>query len=207
MDTPGAEMNPQEQSFWNRYNVLSSEWPRTLARIGVPERYRAVDQSLELHPAVVKWTGEPTFVTYLGAVGSGKTWQATRLLGELKCCGWDARWFDTSLALQQVLGEIGTDQDGRTLRSLMETEVILLDDVLAERDTPFNLDKLSLILRQRYNRQLATIITSNSMDREGRPSLDGIRQLEPRLASRLSEGIVIKIGGKDRRLPNGPKRV
>jgi len=197
MDSTGAAMS-QDQNFLNRYNVLMAEWPSTLARIGVPERYRTVSPTLELHPSVLKWGGEPPFATYLGAVGSGKTWQATRLLGELKCCGWDARWFDTSLALQQVLSEV--TQDGKTLQALMETEVILLDDVLAERDTPFNLDKLSLILRHRYNRQLATIITSNSMDKEGRPSLDGVRELEPRLASRLSEGIVIKIGGKDRRL-------
>jgi DNA replication protein DnaC len=189
-----------EEQYRYLYGLAKGDWQGTLRSLGTPERYLRVSADLELHPSLAGWDGEPSMLTILGLVGSGKSWQATRLLGERRCEGWVCRWFDTSEALYTVLQEIGTGDDGKTMAALMHTPMIVLDDVLAERDTPFNIDKLSLILRHRYNRELPTIITSNSMDVGGAPSLDGIHQIEPRLASRLAEGLVVKLAGRDRRM-------
>jgi DNA replication protein DnaC len=190
-----AGMGPDAlRRFENTYRARANAWEHTLVSVGVPKRYQCVHRGIDIHPQAAAWGGEPTFLTFLGLGRSGKTWQATRLLGELRCCGWTVLWFSWSVALNAVLSEIGTDQDGRTLKILMEHPAILLDDFLAERDTPFNLDKASLILRYRYDHVLPTIFTSNSVNEDGIPALDQIYEQEPRIGSRIAEGLVIKLG-------------
>jgi len=175
-------------------------WRHLLAKGGVPAKYQAVPETVGLHPGAKGWKGVPPFLTFLGTVGAGKTWQATRLFGELRAAGWSGIWIDAAEAVERVRREIATPDDGRTIDRLCGTALLLLDDLLAERDTEFARDKLSFILRHRHAHERSTIITSNSVDRDGRPSLAGIESVEPRLASRLAEGLVIKLAGKDRRL-------
>jgi DNA replication protein DnaC len=182
------------REFQNVYRVRAESWTRTLEDIGVPKRYQAVSRDVEIHPAALPWRGEPSFLTFLGLTDSGKTWQATRLAGELRCRGWRVKWFCWSVALQTVLSEIGTDQDGRMLRTLMETDTIVLDDFLSERGSDFNIDKASLILRYRYDKCLPTIYTSNSMDESLElPGLHTLYQQEPRLGRRIKDGLVITL--------------
>lgn len=181
-----------------------ANWEETLLRGGVPAAY-VVPQTIALPPDLVAWRGEPWSVTFLGLVGSGKTWAATRLYGELLCIGAKGVWMDASEAVERIRREIATDHDGRTMDEMLKAGVLLLDDLLAEReDSEFAKDKLSFILRHRYNHKLATIVTSNSVERvgeqKGLPGLGGINHREPRVASRLGEGIVKKIKSNDRRL-------
>lgn len=183
-------------------------WRGILHAGGVPPRYLEIPMDLELHADAVGWRGDPEFITFLGTVGTGKTWQATRLFGdwrpELRQKGITSFWIDCAEAVEKIRAEIATDNDGKTLRRLTDTHLLLLDDLLAERDTEFSRDKLSFILRHRHAHMLPTIITSNSVDKDGNPSLDAITKLDPRLSSRIAEGRVIKMGGRDKRLPARP---
>lgn len=185
--------------------TAAETWEHHLRCCEVPPRYRHVPLDLAVNPEVAEWRGEPEFLTLLGPVGSGKTWQATYLLGKLHEAGWRGLlWIDALEAIELIRQEIATDKDGRTLSRMRSASVLLLDDLLAERDSEFARDKLSLVLRHRHAQMLPTIITSNSVDAQGRASLATIEAIEPRLASRLAEGLVIKLGGGDRRLRKGP---
>lgn len=175
-------------------------WNHHLRCCEVPPRYRMVPRSLAVHPEAAEWQGSG-FLTFLGPVGSGKTWQATFVLGCLhEAGGRGLLWIDAAEAVERIRQEIATDHDGRTLGRMREASVLLLDDLLAERDSDFARDKLGLVLRHRHAQMAPTIITSNSTDPQGRASLAAIEALEPRLASRIAEGLVIKLGGRDRRL-------
>lgn len=178
-----------------------------LQKLRVPKKYLGVTRATALHPRLVGWVGEPWCVTLLGLAGTGKTWQAVRLLAAVYEA--DARRFtwakyrsfyvDWSTAIEQIKREFRSDERGVTFDELCHAELLLIDDFGAERETAFSMDQASLILRARYNEQRPTILTSNF------PSLDPIAAAEPRIASRLSEGIVLPIEGRDRRLPRPPR--
>lgn len=179
-----------------------------LHRLHVPRKYLGVRRSTLLHPAIADWRGTPWCVTLLGKAGRGKTWQAVRLLAEVFMA--DERRFvwskhrpmfvDWSTAIEQIKREFDGADRGVTFDRLCNAELLLLDDFGAERETAFSLDQGSLILRARYNDQRPTILTTNL------PSLDPIAASEPRIASRLSEGILLPIDGRDRRLPRPEER-
>lgn len=191
-------------------------WINTLASAKVPQRYRSIPMDLPLNRDVKGWRGSPEFITFLGAVGTGKTWQATKLFGDF-CVESRARyeetlagsgavycksslWIDAAEAVESIRREIASDHDGKTMGQLCGVGLLMLDDLLAERDTEFTRDKLGFVLRHRHAHMLPTIITSNSGDKDGAPSLEAIGKIDPRLASRIAEGLIIKIGGRDRRL-------
>ena len=177
-----------------------------LCALGVPERYRAVSPSVAIPQAAESWSGDPWALTILGPAGTGKTWIAVRILcehwGRQACDGFTrrclrARFWDVSGAMASMKAEFGTDRNGETFSSLTETAALVLDDLGAQRETEYTRDQVSLILRHRYNAMLPTIITSNATS---------LSQLgDQRVASRLSDGIVITLGGSDRRGKRGDR--
>lgn len=191
-DEPEPEPPTEEQLF-----VAALEGADT------PQRFLAVPHDLALDSRAKGWAGDPWCVVFLGKVGVGKTWQATRLFGGLRQAAkksggrCSALWISASSAVEQIRAEIATDHDGRTLRRMLDCDLLLLDDFGAERDSDFGRDKLSLVLCHRYNHELPTILTSNLEDSQGVPSLE---KVEPRLASRVGSGVVIRVAGRDRRL-------
>jgi len=72
--------------------------------------------------------------------------------------------------------------------------LICLDDVAATRTTPVVVDAITRIVSARYNHRRATIVTCNL-------SLDGLATAtDPRIASRLGQGLVLNMGDHDWRL-------
>lgn len=182
---------------------LPNEFVNLLLRLRVPRKYQAVTRATALHPDLAAWEGQPWCVTLLGKAGTGKTWQAVRLLAKLyeadeRRLTWSKHrsfYVDWSSAIEKIKREFSTDERGVTFDELCKAPLLLIDDYGAERETAFSMDQASLILRHRYNEQLPTIVTTNFT------SLEPIAATEPRLASRLSEGIVLPIEGRDRRVP------
>ncbi|MCR4283052.1 MAG: hypothetical protein NUV72_08515 [Bauldia sp.] len=178
-----------------------------LLKLRVPRKYQGVLRSTELDRKLAGWTGDPWCVTFVGKAGRGKTWQAVRLLAAVfesdpRRFTWSkyrSFFVDWSTAIEQIKREFGTDERGVTFDELCHAEILLIDDFGAERETAFSMDQASLILRARYNEQRPTILTTNF------PSLEPVAAAEPRIASRLAEGIVLSIEGRDRRLPASPR--
>jgi DNA replication protein DnaC len=102
-----------------------------------------------------------------------------------------ARFWDSAELLEAIRREIGTPSDGEAVDAAVKCPGLLLDDLGSERNSDFARDKLGLILRARYNRQHATIITTNST------SLSELASIDPRIGSRVSEGIVVPLVGRD----------
>lgn len=177
-----------------------SEWASSLARIGVPLAYRGIPSAVRLPTSCSSWLGEPWSVTIVGPTGAGKTWVAIRLLMELYCSGIDGcRFVDTASAVDLIKAEMGGNEptpDRGLFGKLVRTGALLLDDISATRDTDYQRDRLTLLLRERYNAQSPTIITSNKATLAELTT----EHLDAPIGSRLASGIVVEVIGRDRRL-------
>lgn len=75
-------------------------------------------------------------------------------------------------------------EDGynETFEKMKEVDLLILDDFGAQNDTPWAVEKLFQLLNHRYNKNLATIITTNNVTLEG---VDG------RIKSRLKDSDLV----------------
>lgn len=178
-----------------------------LRKLGVPGRYLNCTHETwkpmakgDPWPHLERWMNyadRPWCVVFLGPTGCGKTHLATALLREwISRCGGRTTcwWIDAASAINQLRDEVQRDPSayGRTMREKLHDErLILLDDFLADRLTDFAHDEWVYALSQRYNHMRPTIITCNAED------LESFDALDPRITSRLSSGLVIRLAGKD----------
>lgn len=150
---------------------------------------------------LVNWPAPACTCTLHGLVGRGKTHLATAIFAEtLATVGW-GMWRDVSDALEALKRGISTGQHEVLLDRMKRTPLLLLDDLGAHHATEWTESLLSSVLRSRHGRQLPTILTLNIGEDPQRPGhslgLLAIDDVEPRLASRLSEGVVIELRGQD----------
>lgn len=183
----------------------SGKWVDTLAACGVPARYQLVPLDVEIPAKFSKWPDHRNVwsLVLLGPPGTGKTWFAVRLLGEIACThpwrlGIDLAFYDARRALEDMKAAFGTDQDDKILRRMMHTRLLVLDDIPlgggpGKRASEWAVERYSLILMERHSNLLQTIITANAT------SLDAFDSIDPRVTSRLHEGIVRSFAGEDRR--------
>jgi len=79
------------------------------------------------------------------------------------------------------------------VQATTKMDVLLLDDLGAEKSTEFSWSALYVVLNDRINWLRPTIVTSNF-------SLAEIGKMNERIASRFASYQVIEVGGKDRRI-------
>lgn len=197
------EMVPDEPVAQIPQLTKEESWSHRLRDLDVPPYYRdRVPFGGALPAELSGWTFDPWAITLLGETGCGKTFTAIRLLELFERSIFDNRFdkmnprrlgafADVSLSIEKIKSEFGTDRQGDTMNRLSNIGILLLDDLGAERGTPFQEEQVSLILRSRYNNDLPTIITSNAVKISD--------AVEARMASRLQAG-VFPMKGKDRRL-------
>ena len=77
---------------------------------------------------------------------------------------------------------------------LADPRLLLLDDLGCTRMTDFIHEQFMYAVSKRYNDFYPTIITTNA------ESLEALDAIDPRLTSRLHEGLVVTLGGRDRRV-------
>lgn len=120
----------------------------------------------------------------LGKEGTGKTHIAVALLKEVIAKGFRGQYWNVPelfLELRRLMSPDADLTEGELLDEARKVDLLVLDDLGAERASDYVMDRLYVVINGRYDNEMATIVTSNR-------TLDELRQqLGPRIVSRLCE--------------------
>jgi len=152
-------------------------------------------------------------ILFIGACGVGKTHLAVAVLKELMEQGVRGLFYDFRDLLRDIQhswNPVSQSSELEILQPVLEAELLVLDELGANKPTAWVQDTMTHIINSRYNDKRVTIFTSNFPDRtpEGRTEDPQIRREETlidrvgqRLRSRLYEMCkVVKIEGEDFRM-------
>ncbi len=183
---------------------------RYWSRAGVPARYescrlenfKAINERLQISKAVAQRFVEEFPVVdfgllFMGPCGSGKTHLAVSVLRELitrkEAEGLFFDFRDLLKKIQNSYNPVSKSTESQILEPVLDCQVLVLDDLGAERPTDWVKDTIAHIINSRYNRKLTTLITTNFDDRPKETKIlsDGTRisadegSLEDRIGIRL----------------------
>lgn len=137
---------------------------------------------------VRRWANEPRgWLSLHGAYGVGKTHLAVAAASERESRGDDVFFATVADLLDYLRSTFAPDSPiahDDLLDRIRTADMLVLDDMGAERSTPFAEDKLFQIVGYRYDERLPTIITTS--DR-----IEDISKARPRIASRLQDPLVV----------------
>jgi DNA replication protein DnaC len=120
----------------------------------------------------------------LGREGSGKTHIAIALLKEVIRKGYTGLYWNVPelfLELRRLMSGNSDVAEADLFDEARRVDLLVLDDLGAERSSEYVLDRLYVLINGRYQNDTSTIITSNC-------TLDELRnQIGPRIVSRICE--------------------
>jgi DNA replication protein DnaC len=206
-----------------------SKLDRLIAKANVPLRYDGcsfenftpLTEKLALVKAasvrfVEEYPGVDCGLLILGPCGVGKTHLAVSILKELICRyevdGTFCDFRELLKKIQNSYNPVSQTSEMQILDPVLNSEILVLDDLGAERPTEWVRDTFAYIINSRYNQKSTTLITSNFDDsgREASVLSNGTRvpgeetlteRIGVRLRSRLYEMCkVIRIEGSDFRI-------
>jgi DNA replication protein DnaC len=184
------EKQEQRQKF--------QEMRRKTSLAGVPTRFLAVDvESIDKSTLALCSTEGRDGLFLHGPPGTGKTHLAIALLKDHGRMEWGS--FVTVASLLMELRDSFRDKAERSEREIIEhyakVQLLVLDDLGAEKTSEFALQSLYIIIDKRYSEMRSTIITSNL-------TVDEIAEkVGDRIASRIAGMCkVIELKGRDRRI-------
>lgn len=130
-----------------------------------------------------------------GQVGTGKSFLAAAIANELINQGTPCLMTNFSRIISRVSEKFGGDQ--KYLDDLNRFDLLIIDDLGAERDTEFTWEKVMNVIDARYRAGLPLIITTNLGPKDFTERGDIRRQ---RVFSRLKEMcVLLEVKGTDRR--------
>lgn len=142
------------------------------------------DSSVRDVTAFRDWSGDPAFVVMFGTQGTGKSHLAAAKFVQWSACGeWGwfgpprPRWWKVASYLEQLKQEMQEDR-GRSHILAKRCDLLVLDDLGAERATDWSHAELTELISHRWNNLLPTVITTN-LDAQG------LAQWDAPIASRL----------------------
>jgi DNA replication protein DnaC len=137
--------------------------------------------------------GGTTGLLLMGGCGSGKTHLAVAVLLEIINSGKPGRLVFSNFMdlVQEIHASFDSDQvpsKSELLRPLLDADLLVLDELGAQKPTLFVQDVLYYIVNTRYNNELTTIFTTNYFDRPADAKEETLEsRVGARLRSRLSE--------------------
>lgn len=141
---------------------------------------------------------------FMGRCGVGKTHLAVAIISELinkkgiPCLFYDFR--DLLSEIKSTYTGGSTISESMVLRPVLEKEILVLDELGAQKVTEWMRDTLTYIINRRYNEKRNTIITSNWMDEAEDEEDTLVGRIGYRLRSRLYEMCQVwEIVGEDYR--------
>lgn len=130
-----------------------------------------------------------------GQVGTGKSFLAAAIANELISQGTPCLMTNFSRIISRISEKFGGDQ--KYLDDLNRFDLLIIDDLGAERDSDFTWEKVMNVIDARYRAGLPIIITTNLGPKDFADHGDIRRQ---RVFSRLKEMcICLEVKGEDRR--------
>lgn len=127
-----------------------------------------------------------------GPPGTGKTWAAAAALRRRYADGDRVAWWSTAALLDTL--RPGRDEDGTAWAAALTADVLLLDDLAAQRDTDWTDERLDLLVDDRWSQLRPIVVTTNLTPGEA------ATRLPARLQSRLyGDATTVTITGDDRR--------
>jgi DNA replication protein DnaC len=197
-DAPSPD-EPGHPAYHHRQRVNAA-----LAKLerAVPPRYAEATADV---PDVAWWASEASMnpakagsLLLWGPTGTGKTHQAYGALRQIAASG-PARFGVVATTFPDLYAALrpGTSdptERERTMRRVMQTPLLVLDDLGTTKDSAWTEETTYRIINHRYNRCLPLILTSNEPP-GALPDLVG-----DRIASRLIEMTTrVEVSGADRR--------
>lgn len=130
-----------------------------------------------------------------GSVGTGKSFLAAAIANELIGQGTPCLMTNFSRIISRISEKFGGDQ--KYLDNLNRFDLIIIDDLGAERDSEYMWEKVTDVIDARYRAGLPLIVTTNLNPKDLYDPSDIRRQ---RVFSRLKEMcIFLEVNGADRR--------
>lgn len=130
-----------------------------------------------------------------GSVGTGKSFLAAAIANELISQGTPCLMTNFSRIISRISEKFGGDQ--KYLDDLNRFDLLIIDDLGAERDSEFTWEKVMNVVDARYRAGLPLIVTTNLSPKDLYNPSDIRRQ---RVFSRLKEMcIFLEVNGADRR--------
>ncbi len=192
--------------------------PRLLAEARIPERYRDCtlanftveapqgrDQLLQARAMAQRYVDEflgpdgrfcEAGLLFIGAPGTGKTHLAVGVLRELvrryRLHGLFVDFTTLVHSIQSTFDPSSPESKHEILDPVTEAEILVLDELAAQKPTPWVNDILYLVMNGRYTQRLPTLFTTNfrlaapAAERPGQPETLSAR-IPARLVSRLHE--------------------
>jgi DNA replication protein DnaC len=139
-------------------------WNRSLAQA------RIVVEAFALNYPAASETG----ILLMGSSGTGKTHLAVAALRQLMLRGHRARFYDYRELLKELQASYDPNNPSSEmgiLEVVIETEVLLIDDLGASKPSEWARDIVGHILNKRYNEKRVTLLTTNYLDGPDNPAL------------------------------------
>ena len=138
---------------------------------------------------VQRWANSPDgWLSLHGPYGVGKTHLAVAAASEREDRGDEVFFATVADLLDYLRATFAPDSDVNhddLLDRIRNADILVLDDMGAERSTPFAEDKLFQIVGYRYEERLPTIVTTSQR-------IETIASARPRIASRLQDPLVVR---------------
>ncbi len=192
---------------------------RLLAAARIPKRYEHCDlesygpnnesqkvAKLGVKRFLDKYPTIDVGLLFMGPCGVGKTHLAVALLKQVitekRAAGLFCDFRDLLRDIQLSWNSISQTSEIEVLRPVLDAEVLVLDELGANKPTDWVRDTVAHIINCRYNEKRLTIFTSNYLDEPSKPGEETLTdRIGMRLRSRLYEMCKeIEIQGKDFRL-------
>ncbi|MBN1592295.1 MAG: ATP-binding protein [Candidatus Coatesbacteria bacterium] len=153
-----------------------------------PSLLRARDIAMDF---VKAYPAKRDGLLFMGGCGVGKTHLAAGIIKDIISKSVPCLFVDFRALLSEIK-ETYSDPRSETseseiLEPVLETDVVVLDDLGAERISDWVRDKLGFIINHRYNHKKAMIITTNFMDSAGKKDslTRSTETLQDRIGTRL----------------------